>query len=203
MCLYLLALVANIAIDTTGQVINWSHSNYTHNESTIACLLQSNLSVHSKLLLPFEYYWTLIPTVLTSFGDLILKISSLEFTLAQSPAGMKGLLFGLWFAVIGIADLIGYNLPYLFTFIPSTALPTCELYYFLTMLLLSSTCFVLFVITSRCYKLRMRQRTVNIHLIVEEHYEKYLDQEEEYLKAAGITESYDTRLAAKQQLLQL
>ena len=201
MCLYLLALVANITIDTTGQVMKWSQTNYTHNESTIACLLQSNVSDDSQL--PFEYYWTLIPTVLTSLGNLILKITSLEFTLAQSPAGMKGLLFGLWFAVVGFADLIGYNLPYLFTFIPSTALPTCELYYFLTMLLLSSTCFVLFVITSRCYKLRMRQRTVNIHLIVEEHYERYLDQEEEYLKAAGITESYDTRLAAKQQQLRI
>ena len=49
----------------------------------------------------------------------------------------------------------------------------------------------------------MRQRTVNIHLIVEEHYERYLDQEEEYLKAAGIIESYDTRLAAKQQQLRI
>ena len=201
MCLYLLALVANIAIDTTGQVMKWSQTNYTHNESTIACLLQSNVSDDSQL--PFEYYWTLIPTVLTSLGNLILKITSLEFTLAQSPAGMKGLLFGLWFAVVGFADLIGYNLPYLFAIIPSTALPACEFYYFLTMLLLSSTCFVLFLITSRCYKLRMRQRTVNIHLIVEEHYERYLDQEEEYLKAAGITESYDTRLAVKQQQLRI
>ena len=155
--------MANIAIDTTGQVMRWSQTNYTHNKSTITCLLQSHVSDDSQL--PFEYYWTLIPTVLTSLGSLILKITSLEFTLAQGPAGMKGLLFGLWYAVVGIADLIGFNLPYLFTFIPSTALPACEFYYFLTMLLLSSTCFVLFMITSRCYKLRMRQRTVNIHLI--------------------------------------
>ena len=32
------------------------------------------------------------------------------------------------------------------------------------------------------YKLRERDRHINIHVIVEEHYERYLDQEEEYMK---------------------
>ena len=192
-------IVANIAIDTTGQV---SHSNYTQNESTIACLLQSNDSQ-----LPFEYYWTLIPTVLTSLiGDLILKIISLEFTLAraQSPARMKA----DFFLVSGMQYLA------LLTWLGSIYRTYSPLYLLLHCLHVSSTtfwqCFFClqlalchFVITSQCYKLCMRQRTINIHLIVEEHYERYLDQEEEYLKAAGIIKSYDTRLAAKQQQLRI
>ena len=32
------------------------------------------------------------------------------------------------------------------------------------------------------YKLRERERHVNIQAIVEEHYERYFDQEEEYMR---------------------
>ena len=35
------------------------------------------------------------------------------------------------------------------------------------------------------YKLRERERHVNIQAIVEEHYEKYLHQEEEYMREAA------------------
>ena len=35
------------------------------------------------------------------------------------------------------------------------------------------------------YKLRERDRHVNIQAIAEEHYERYLDQEEEYMRKAA------------------
>ena len=38
---------------------------------------------------------------------------------------------------------------------------------------------VLFTIAAKRYKLRERERHVNIQAIVEEHYERYLDQQEE------------------------
>ena len=43
-----------------------------------------------------------------------------------------------------------------------------------------ATLSVLFVIFLICYTLCERNREINIQAIVEEHYERYMDQEEEY-----------------------
>ena len=41
---------------------------------------------------------------------------------------------------------------------------------------------VVYVVLAKHYKLRERDRHINIHAIVEEHYERYFDQEEEYMR---------------------
>ena len=60
--------------------------------------------------------------------------------------------------------------------------PSCGFYYYLVLSLIILLIFVLFLILAKCYKLRERERHVNIQAIAEEHYERYLDQEEEYMK---------------------
>ena len=40
----------------------------------------------------------------------------------------------------------------------------------------------IFLVLSKCYTLRERNRVINIQAIVEEHYERYMDQEEEYMR---------------------
>ena len=42
--------------------------------------------------------------------------------------------------------------------------------------------FVVFLVLSKHYTLRERNREINIQAIVEEHYERYMDQEEEYMR---------------------
>ena len=42
--------------------------------------------------------------------------------------------------------------------------------------------FAVFLLLSKWYTLRERNREINIQAIVEEHYERYMDQEEEYLR---------------------
>ena len=42
--------------------------------------------------------------------------------------------------------------------------------------------FVIVDVLSKLYKLRERNREINIHAIAEEHYERYLDQEEQFLR---------------------
>ena len=198
MCILIMAVMTTTVIDLVGDLTGPGHNN-----TVLVCLL-NHTSIDDKLPpIDNEFRWLLIifPNIMLSFGGLMLKVTSLEFILAQSPAGMKGLLFGLWYAVTGIGNLIGYNLPLAFIKIPSQAIPGCEFYYLLATLVLAIVVFVLFSFTARWYKLRMRQRTVNIHLIIEEHFERYLDQEEEYLKAAGVTESYDKRHGLNKQYL--
>ena len=41
---------------------------------------------------------------------------------------------------------------------------------------------VAYVVIAKRYKLRERGKHINIQAIVEEHYERYIDQEEAYLK---------------------
>ena len=189
MCTLILGVFIIAVIDVVGDITGLGSNNNT------VCLLNQNSSDDKVPAMGQVSRWMLviIPSLMVSLGVLMLKITSLEFTLAQSPAGMKGLLFGLWYAAKGIGNLIGFNLPFAFSEIPSHLIPGCEFYYLLTTLVISIVVFVLFLVTSRWYKLRMRQRTVNLHLIIEEHFERYMDQEEEYLKNAGVTDSYDKR----------
>ena len=41
---------------------------------------------------------------------------------------------------------------------------------------------MVFLVLSRCYTLCERNREINIQAIVEEHYERHIDQEEEYMR---------------------
>ena len=47
---------------------------------------------------------------------------------------------------------------------------------------------IIFFIVAKRYKLRERERHVNIQAIVEEHYERYFDQEEEYMREDEIVQ---------------
>ena len=129
-----------------------------------------------------NYYWTIIPLMLQAVGFFVCVIVLFEFIIAQSPHEMKGFLFGLWFAFDGIARLIGYNLYRPFQFLPVSIPISCGFYYYLTQTLLLSLVFIIFLILSKHYKLRMRNNPVNIYMIAETHITAYIDQEEEYFR---------------------
>ena len=41
---------------------------------------------------------------------------------------------------------------------------------------------IVFVILAKCYKYRVRENEVNIVQIVDDHYQRYMEQEEQYNK---------------------
>ena len=85
---------------------------------------------------------------------------------------MKGLVIGTMLACRGIVLLIIIKvLKFHFTL-------CCDL----LILLLLISLFLVFLVLSKCYTLRERNREINIQAIVEEHYERYMDQEEEYMR---------------------
>ena len=63
-----------------------------------------------------------------------------------------------------------------------TAPPSCVFHYYLVLSLLMLLILVVYVVHAKRYKLRERDRHINIYAIVEEHYERYFDQEEEYMR---------------------
>ena len=120
-------------------------------------------------------------------------VSLLVFVVAQTPEKMKGLTIGLYYTSIGF--LIGYNIYIPFENIPSTKWLSCELYTDIAELTLFSAILITLLILTKRYQLRMRERTINVYLITEDHYVRYMDQEEEYqrdyLLSYGSTSSID------------
>ena len=57
-----------------------------------------------------------------------------------------------------------------------------NLCYDIPVLVLPTVLFLVFLFPSKNYKLHERNREVNIQAIAEEHYERHMDQEEEYMR---------------------
>ena len=117
-----------------------------------------------------HWYWKIGPLLLYSISKMVLSVLMLEFLIAQSPDKMKGFVLGLTYALNGIVYLI---------LVEAVKLQV-TLCYDLQSLFVLVILFVVFLVLSKCYTLRERNREINIQAIVEEHYDRYMDQEEEY-----------------------
>ena len=120
-----------------------------------------------------EWYWKVVPLLLTSTGRVLALIIMFEFAIAQSPDRMKGFVIGMMIAFMGIGQGISLVL---------NAFLRYSFCYDAPMLLLQMILFLVVLFLSKHYTLRERNREVNIQAIAEEHFERYLDQEEEYMK---------------------
>ena len=161
-----LEVIGMIAIETIGHL----------QTPNVTCMFNTNIEVVMSL----NYYWTIIPLVLKTVGDLIFLLVVNEFILAQSPLQMKGFLFGLYYAFESITTLIGYNLHYPFKLLPQSIPISCGFYYYLTQTLILSLVFIIFLILSKYYKLRVRDNPINLHMIAELHITAYINQEKEH-----------------------
>ena len=119
-----------------------------------------------------EWYWKLGPCILYGIGKTITVVLLGELIIAQSPHKMKGLVIGIFLSVRGFVYLASEKfLQLMFT-----------LCYDMVSLVTLVVLFVVFLVLSKRYILRERNREINIQAIVEEHYERYMDQEEEYMR---------------------
>ena len=118
-----------------------------------------------------EWYWKLGPYVLYGVGKTITNVLLLEFVIAQSPEKMKGLVIGITLICYGFVVAASLGIRLTFTLCYDVVTLTCLI-----------VLFVVFLVLSKRYTLRERNREINIQAIVEEHYERYMDQEEEYMR---------------------
>ena len=99
-----------------------------------------------------KWYWKLSPGVLYGIGDTISSVLMLEFVIAQSPDKMKGLVFGLMLAFNGIVNFVhSFMLVLIFTL-------CYDMVSSVTLVVL----FVVFLVLSKHYTLRERNREINI-----------------------------------------
>ena len=131
--------------------------------------------------LHISLYWVLTIDFVNGVGFLFTMCSLFELVIAQTPNRMRGIMMGMLIAVDGFGTLCNYLFAKILKKFQKAS-PSCVFYYYLVLLLLMLLTLVLFVILSVRYKLREREKHVNIQAIAEEHYERYFDQEEEYMR---------------------
>ena len=119
-----------------------------------------------------------IPQTLNSLAFILVYPVSLEFTVAQSPVHMRGVMVGLWYTSWGTGKLISTILK--FPFNCESQYICTSLYYYITKSVLVLIILVVFVILAKRYKYRVRENEVNIVQIVDDHYQRYMEQEEQY-----------------------
>ena len=96
---------------------------------------------------------------------------------------MRGMMVGMWLACFGVGYLININTKYPFGCDNNFICPS--FYYNITRSVVIFIILLVFIVLAKWYKFRVRENEVNILQIVDEHYERYLNQEEECRKEMG------------------
>ena len=120
----------------------------------------------------------LIPQIFLGISFFLVVPTSLEFTIAQTPVHMRGVMVGLWLASLGIGYLIKIGLA--FPFQCQSQHICTSMYYHPIEITVVLLILMLYVILAKRYKYRVRENEVNIYQIVDDHYERYIKQEKDY-----------------------
>ena len=144
----------------------------------LACRESFNINTTS-------YKALIVPQILHGIALAFIFPTSLEFTIAQCPHEMRGFLIGLWNAALRLGDLINISGKYPFNC--QGEIHCQSLYYHVLKSVIILIILIIFLILAKRYKFRVREDEVNIHLIAEEHYERYLDQEDQYRREMGLS----------------
>ena len=120
----------------------------------------------------------IIPQILSGIAYFLTFSASLEFAIAQCPVQMRGVMVGMCMASIGIGYAININVQYPFGCTNDVLCTSFKYYATKTGIVL--LILIVFVILAKYYKFRVRENEVNIHQIVDDHYQRYMEQEEQY-----------------------
>ena len=146
------------------------------------CFLRSTTSnatfIHPNYTFEANLSFLLIPLVTSITGSMIFSIAIYEFIYSQSPHSMKGLMFGAFFAIRGVFQLLG-ALIFIFPFLGwnmSTAFPSCGFVYFLVNMIAALVGIIVYIWVARRYQYRQRDEPDNVYRYVEEYYSKAQDK---------------------------
>ena len=91
---------------------------------------------------------------------------------------MKGMMVGLWYACWAIGHFTNIVNKFPFHF-QSQCICTIFSYYLTKSVLPILIILIAFVILAKCYKYCVKENEVNIVQIVDDHYQRYMEQKEE------------------------
>ncbi len=175
LCLITVSLFCSLFVDTIGHLLPNGH-----NATSVFApgYLPSNYFVAAPSL-HLSPYILIIQEVLVAVAYVFIYGGVFEFICAQSPHSMKGFLFGIFFAIKGLFQLIGVLgilLPFSFWQDSHRA----GLVYFLVNIVISVTGVVAFIVAVKRYQYRQREEDCNVRKYIEEFYEKDVNHNREY-----------------------
>ena len=141
-----------------------------------------NITMTDTIQVPL--YWVPVVEFLNGIGVTMTMMYGIEFAMAQTPNRMRGIMMGLVIAMSGWSTMGSTLLTSIISMFKAST-QKYTLYSCLVLPPLAMLMLIIFVIIVKRYKLRERERHINIQAIAEEHYERYFDQEEEYMREAA------------------
>ena len=141
-------------------------------------------NLHNSTYFYFKFPWfvLIIPNCFNIISFSLITVTALEFISAQAPQPMKGLVFGIFFAIKGAFVFIANILLIPFSLNSSpvlTAYVNCGTGYLSLTLFVSLVGLVLFACARRWYKYRMRDEEPFSQAVVEEIFERRLQHSAE------------------------
>ena len=133
------------------------------------------LSINSTEVIIQDYVLA-VQCCLSSFSAMLIYIGIYEFICSQSPHSMKGLLFGLAFALQGLFQVIGVVIITPFLFASNQPFFRCWMYYFIINILLGITGLFVYTCAARRYKFRERDEFCHFYRYAEEYYSRVQDE---------------------------
>ena len=123
---------------------------------------------------------TVVFNIFSALYQMLYFIAGYEFICAQSPYNMKGLLFGCYYSMRGIFQLladvwyVGWTYGYRNIGGNVIMYPSCGSWYYLSTTVIGVLGLVAFCLVAKWYKKREREEPANERLLVEAYYDKYV-----------------------------
>ena len=150
----------------TSDELNTAYDHCKRNTNTSYVLNKSLVHIPTT-------YMFILQHILLSISQMLLYISAWNFICCQSPQHMKGLLFGLFFAIRDLFHFLGIVQILPFWYAWKSELARCQFGYYLLNIFIGLASLILYTIVARKYQDRKRDDICNVYQYAEDYYTKY------------------------------
>ncbi len=115
-------------------------------------------------------YMSIPQQMLFAIYRVMLYTSAYEFICCQSPQHMKGLLFGLFYALRAFFQCLSAATIYLFIYHWSSSVLSCGTAYYIFALSIAALSIMVYITVARRFKYRKRDDFCNVYKFAEDYY---------------------------------
>ena len=148
---------------------------HAHTNATVECMFVENRTASSVV--DINFLWVGIPLSIVSGIELATLVAALlEFSCAQTPYMMKGLVIGLGLSAVALSSVLSGTTLTTWTHAWSQPVtyPTCAFWFYLFIIVVTVVGLVMFGIVAKWYKKRERNELFDEQRFVEDYYHKYI-----------------------------
>ena len=98
---------------------------------------------------------------------MLVYTSVLYFIVCQAPSSMRGMLLGLFLLLRGSLSAIGDLISFIFTISSSDYILSCSFWFWLTLTLIGTASFPVYLFVAKRYRKRERQEIVDYRSMIE------------------------------------